>query len=312
MMKRTSLLMIVGLLCVACASPPPPQPRALRDAQQNLQRGTAAYANDEYHLAANAFTEALDIYQSIDDSPGILEASVNLIETGITVGNSAVARQRLEQLKQRFAAELEPSDALRLTLLEVRLLHAESKPETALALLRPLWPAFDQQQRPVDAGPYRLAIIAATARLMRQTNHAEARLWLQRLANALQSDDNASPRYRALLLRLQADQLAGDGESMAARESKLREALAIYRPLVFRRGIGATLQQLAELEVQRDALAAADGLYQRALKIQLWTLDREAAIEVLRALVEVNRSLGDGEDVERFTGQLESLLQVAR
>jgi hypothetical protein len=311
-MFRILLSLTFSILLAACASPLPQKPKALNDAEQNMQRGATAYANDEYHLAANAFTNALDLYQSIDDGPGIFEASVNLIETSITVGNLAAARQRLQRLKGVTDESSGMDGAMRLKLLEVRLLHAEQRPQQALDLLRPLWPEFDEGQRIIQGGEHSLAVIAASARLKQQLGHTDADLWIRRFATIDLDTTPGDQRYRALLLRLQAQQLNDASPGSSEGERLLREALGIYRNLVYRRGIAAALQQLAQLRLQRHELGVADNLYQRALKIHLWTLNRGAAAEVLEALVDINRQLGDQADVALFSAQLEKLQQDKR
>jgi len=311
-MCRILLPLTLCILLVACASPLPQKPKAFNDAEQNMQRGATAYANDEYHLAANAFTNALDLYQSIDDGSGIFEASVNLIETSITVGNLAAARQGLQRLIGVTDERSGMDAAMRLKLLEVRLLHAEQRPQQALDLLQPLWPAFDEGQRVIQGGAHSLAVIAASARLKQQLGHADADLWIRRFANIDLDSTAGNERYRALLLRLQAQQLNDASPGSIEGERLLHEALNIYRDLVYRRGIAATLQQLAQLRLQRNELRAADNLYQRALKIHLWTLNSGAAVEVLEALVDINRQLGDQANVALFSAQLEQLKQDKR
>jgi tetratricopeptide (TPR) repeat protein len=301
-MKAIVWLLSGVALLQACASPLPQQPKALREAEQNMQRGTAAYVNDEYHLAANAFTNALDIYQSIDNGDGVFEATVNLLQTSLAVVNLQAARQQLATLRALTAQRVVEAEKMRIDLLEVRLLHAEGKPDQALAILRPLWPRFDEQQRVVEDSEFALPVVAATARLMQQTRHADSALWLTRLQQFELGEDASGQRYRALLLRLQAKQPSGPDS-----EQQLREALGIYRELVYRRGIAITLQQLAALKASQDEWQAADDLYQRSLKVHLWTLNKQQAVEVLQALIAINERLEDVAEAAMFKEQLRRL-----
>jgi endonuclease/exonuclease/phosphatase (EEP) superfamily protein YafD len=105
-----------------------------------------------------------------------------------------------------------------------------------------------------------------------------------------------------LLLRLQAKQPSGPDS-----EQQLREALGIYRELVYRRGIAITLQQLAALKASQDEWQAADDLYQRSLKVHLWTLNKQQAVEVLQALIAINERLEDDAEAAMFKEQLRRL-----
>jgi len=298
-------LSVIGLvfLIQSCASAPPQRPKAWIDAEQYLQQGTQAFHDDEYAQAADSFSRALKTYLSIDHYPGMIDSYSNLIETTIAIGNYALAHQQLEKIDQLMSDHNDNSRKTRLAVLKVKLLFNQADYTQALSTLQPLLPEFNAQQQLQNRNSDSLNIISSMARISVTTVSDDADLWLQRFQLALQPDQRSSIRYQALLLRLQAQRLQQLGK-FSDSAALLEQALSLYHQQAYRRGIAATLQQLADLEVSQQHWELADHYLQRALQIHLWTLNRHESIQVLQQLVSINQLLGMDQAAENFALQL--------
>ena len=306
--KALQIYTLTGLLIMllSCASTPDTRPKALLDAEYYQQQGTQAFYNDEYATAANEFSQALKIYQSIDRESGILESLINLTETSIAIGNHTAAWQQLKTIEGLLENSQLSNYTIRTKLLKIKLLFNEKEYASALTLLEPILPKFDALQNVQSINDDTLNIIISMTRLSIIIKSPQAGLWLQRLRQAINPQPEMPNRYSAMLYRLQASQLENEGQ-FAESKSLLNKALDIYHQLAYRRGIAASLQQLATLEMEQQQWQQADFLLQRALKIHLWTLNERDTVEVLQQLVEVNKRLGHLNRSREFSAQLEKL-----
>ncbi|MBC8210481.1 MAG: hypothetical protein H8E21_05385 [Gammaproteobacteria bacterium] len=305
LLLRLSLIGLV-ILIQSCASAPQQRPKAWIDAEQYLQQGTQAYHDDEYAQAADSFSQALKTYLSIDHYPGMIDSYSNLIETTIAIGNYALAHQQLEKIEQLMSDNHDSNRQTRVRLLKVKLMFNQADYAQALTTLQPLLPEFNAQQQLQNRNSNSLNIISSMARLSVTTGRDDADLWLQRFQQALQPDQPASARYQALLLRLQAQRLQQQNK-FADSASRLEQALSLYHQQAYRRGIAATLQQLADLETRQQHWELADHYLQRALQIHLWTLNQHESIQILEQLVGINQQLGNLQSAENFALQLSKL-----
>ena len=89
----------------------------------------------------------------------------------------------------------------------------------------------------------------------------------------------------------------------------LDQALRIYHPLNYRRGIAITLQQMADIEILRQNWAQADRLLQRTLPVSLWMLNERGLVQVLEKLILVNDRLGNEQQITNYREQLEQLIK---
>ncbi len=302
--KSTCLLAL--LVIQSCASPPAPRPKAIIEAEYFLQQGTSAFYNDEYPLAASSFTQALKIYRSIDDASGMLDSYINLMETSLAIGNLTLAHQQLLNIETMLSSDSENTHRSRVTLLTVKLLFVEEQYVQAINILQPLLPAFNSQQQVEAVDSNTLNIISSMARLAVLTQRNDATLWLQRLRLAINQDDKNHDRFRALYLRILALQKQQEGKFSDSKKL-LNEALSIYHDQAYRRGIAASLQQLANLEILQQNWNQADALLQRALQINLWTLNQREAKKVLEQLIVTNKKLNNDDLVDSFDEQLKKL-----
>ena len=294
------------ILLTSCASTPEARPKALLNAEYYLQQGTQAFYNDEYATAAQEFSQALKIYQSIDRETGILESHINLAETSIAIGNHSAAWQQLQTIEGLLENSPHSTYTNQVQLLKIKLLFNEQEYVSALALLEPILPQFDAQQNALSKNDDTLNIIISMTRISITTKSPQAGLWLQRLRQAINPQPEILNRYTAMFYRLQASLLESEGK-LTESKSLLNQALDIYHQLAYRRGIAASLQQLATLEIKQQQWQQADLLLQRALKIHLWTLNQRDTIEVLQHLVDVNNQLGNINRSREFSTQLEKL-----
>jgi tetratricopeptide (TPR) repeat protein len=301
--QRAGLISLL-LIIQACAGAAEYRPKALIDAESYLQQGTVAYYDDEYPLAADNFSKALKIYLSIDNYQGMIDSYTNLMETSMAIGNFFMAREQMQKIEEMLATNKDKNNRVRVTLLKVKLLFNEHNYALSLAEITPLLPEFDQHQQAQQPDANTLNILSSMALLAVTSGNKDAKLWLERFELALMSrEKNANERYQALLLRLKARLKQNAGE-YAESKSLLDAALAIYHQHAYRRGIAACLQQQANLELQQQHLELADNFLQRALKIHLWTLNYNDAIQVMTQLIEINNDLGRKQIAQGFGEQL--------
>jgi len=295
------LLFIFILLSQSCATNIKVQPKAVTDGQYFLQQGTAEYLNDEYPKAAKSFTQALRLYQSIDNFTGIIESRINLLETAIAIGNFKLAQQQITKLETLLDNKNNIHYQQRITLLKVKILFQKNLYSEALVLLNPMLPAFDNNNL-VKVKTNSLNILSSKARLEVITKGSEASLWLNRFERAIQQSQPVNERFMALLLRTQA--LLKQQQGMIKESRQLvHQALSLHHKLAYRRGIAASLQQLASLEQDEKNWSQAHYYLQRALKIHLWTLNKMAAIKVIKQLIKTDKHLNNESEIKLLTEQ---------
>jgi len=298
------LLLLIPLL--SCTSSRDLRPQAIIDGERLLRQGTAAYNDDRYTQATDRFTQALALYQSIDHQPGISSSYYNLIQTAIAVGNYSQAQAQLDRLQQLQQHGNATGPPYRLRLLAVTLLYHQQQYQQAIDTLRPLLPAFSDSHQLMDKSPQHLNGISSMARLMSVIQHQDHNLWLQRFQHAIDDFPQTGPRYRPLLLRLQAEQLAREGRLSSSLEH-LQQALSLYKQRAHRRGIAATLQQMARVQLSLEQTGPAIELLQRALKIQRWMMNRNAAQQLIQQLISLHEELDNQPQLQYYRQQLKAL-----
>ena len=232
----------------------------------------------------------------------MLNSRINLIETAIAIGNLAQAELLLASVEAMQRRNHTTDYQTRIALLKTRLFFHQRNYPRALFAIQPLIAALNEQTSGHSENE-RLNILSSMARLAITRQSADATQWLQRFQHSLRQSKQDNVRYQALLYRLQAQKKQQEG-AYAESQRLLEQALASYQQLAYRRGIAASLQQLAELEAQQQHWQQADGLLQRALPIHLWTLNRIAATQVLERLIDINHRLDRKEIAESFNQQL--------
>lgn len=283
----------------ACGKTVEYQPKAVTDAEYYSQQGTSAFFNDEYPNAAKHFTKALKIYQSIDRFSGIIDSRINLIETAIAIGNFNLAQHQIKQLESDLAANNNKDIIQRITLLKVKIEFQQEHYLEALGLLNPLLSELKNT-------PLRLNILSSKARLEVMTRSPEATEWIQKFEQSLQKSEPQNERFKALLLRTQALHKQHNG---LLKESKqlIHQALSLHHKQAYRRGIAASLQQLASVEYDEENWLKTEFYLQRALNIHLWTLNKPSAIKVLKQLIQTHQQLSNEEKVQLYSEQLRKL-----
>lgn len=293
---------ILLLILQACASAPAPRPKAIEDAEFFMQQGTASYFHDDYPSSAINYAKALKVYQSIDDQKGVVQSRINLLETTLAIGNLSLAEDQLQRLKQ---ATHDSQLDTRILLLEVKLLFLQNKYELAIQLITPNLPGFNEQQQLQNKNMHSLNLTASMTRLAVVTKSDQSGLWLKRFGLAIDNESD-NLRYQALWFRMRA--LDKQHHALYAQsEQLLQQALSLSQQQTYRRGIAASLQQWADLKIELENLNEANELLQRALNIHLWTLNKPAAITVIRQLVKVNNLMGNTDQVASYQQQLLTL-----
>lgn len=309
--SRTALRILVVLLVMpllSCSTTHDARPQAIIDAETQMQRGTAAYIEDRYAVAARHFSQALQLYHSLDHQPGILSSLSNLAETAIAIGNYSQAEDLLHQLQNQHKLTTDTAHKNRIQLLHIKLLFHQQDYAQAIRKLSPLLPEFNDQQQSKLPMPLDLNIISTMARLMSITDHVDSNLWNRRFQQAM-AQQPESPRYQALWLRLQAEALHRNGDPDQALQ-RLQQALQLSKQQAHRRGIAASLQHMARIQVSRDEMETAVGLYERALKIQLWTTNKTASEKIMQQLKALHQTLGNHAKALQYQQQLNELEQA--
>ncbi len=257
---RWFILLPLLLWLAACSSLPDSRPTAVRDAEQLLFQGVDAFEENDFHRAGEYFARALDAYRSIDDSEGQLIAHLNLLETALISRRLSFADKQLEAAQRvHDRGDTEKHYQRRIVLLYARLYTLRGEREMALEQLDRLLPAFAENNKPKGAmtAVTRSAVTLRTQMAFSGTESAERQRWLARLEACT---DRGDVFQNARLLRFQAQ---AESDPLSA-ESKLREALSVYRELAHRPELSDTLMELAELLRSQGREQEAEEIRQRA------------------------------------------------
>ncbi len=284
------------LLLQACAGVSDDRPEVVRESERYLERGVAAFRDDDYVTAASLFSKALLHYRSFDDAEGVLLSHINLAETALALGNHRAAGKQLalaEQVIHREASLAEHGS--RVTLLRATSAVEQGNAELAMELLAPLLPGFGADGRPLSpAMPTALAALVLRTRLALLEADAPE-LWVGRLQRSLDGlSGEPDPAQSARLKRFQA-QLAASERRWGAAHALYREALASYRELAARRGIAQTLEEWAALYMAQEEWEAARDRLQRALFVRSWYHDRRGVARILDGQEKAYAQLGDSQ-----------------
>ena len=280
---------LLALLLGACAGVSDSRPSVVRDSERYLERGVAAFQDDDYVSAAQLFGKALRRYQSIDNPQGVLLSHINLAETALALGNPRAVAAQLDAAQGVLDREPGLAEhAPRVTLLRASNALDQGDAETAMLLLPPLLPALDSA-----------AVLSPTARaaLVLRTRAAfltgeDPTDWILRLHRDLEAGGAIPPADLARLKRFQARLAAGQGRGEEAA-ARYREALEIYRSLAARRAIAMTLEEWAGLSIAEADWPGAKNRLERALLVRSWLQDRSGVARILETQQIVHAALGD-------------------
>jgi tetratricopeptide (TPR) repeat protein len=277
--------MIKGLFLVACASVPEKRPEPLLKSEHLLREGLIAFQNDELSDAQQKFTAALLLYQSIDNTQGIILSRLNLFEAALALSDFTTATNQLLSLeystKQGFVTLALQK---KIILLASKLSFEQQHYKIALRILQPLWSAIEER---LPMNELEWEVLVLHARLEMLIAPRDFSKGLANLETAVSQQTIPSP-YSALLKRLLAMRAIQGGEFQTAA-ALLKEALIYYQAQAQRRSIAACLEEMAELEVKQQHIPAARDVLQRALVIRQWLKNDFKTVKIQERLKQLER-----------------------
>jgi tetratricopeptide (TPR) repeat protein len=302
------LLLLLSL--GGCGTVSDQRPEPIRKSEYFLEHGVTAFSDSDYVAATDFFRKALAHYRSIDDTTGVLLSRINLAETALASGNFAAALEQIEAAERIADGEPYREYRPRLALLRAQTHWRADEGQKALALLQPLLPPFESDDRSRER-PTLLQLGAVTLRTdiafaRDDDEKEEARKWLRRLSLMLPATEGRTTLHHARLLRFEAE-LAAYAEAPQTALEKYEQALQLYREGAARPAIAATLTESGKLLMQLGRWEEAEEQLQRALYIRLWIMDRPGTAELLQRLQIVYHQLGDKERLEHVRGEAAKL-----
>jgi len=279
--------LIMGLLLIGCGAEAVRRPAVLIDAEEYSRAGLQAYGDAEWRSAQHFFNKALLLYQGVDDQEGVLLSSINLAEVALAQHDDAAAKHYLTLADRIATDDFFQHYQPRISLLYGRLALQQKQWAEAAHRLREILPVFKGVRAVSVPDNTQIAAIASQVKLAFWRKQDEL-LWVQRYAHALKQTAHNNRDRQARLLRFQADLLLQQG-AVADAESKLQQALLLYKQGLSRVGIAVTLLELAQY-------------YQAS---QRW----QDAQEYLTRSRAVYHLLGDDEKVKQMTDLLAPVKQ---
>ena len=272
---RHILTGLILLTLAACVSGPAEQlPAPLRQAQNLLGEGVEHYRNGQYPAAQRLFARALEHYRLLDNPQGIVASSINMARVLHASGDTARARQWLQQagaLNRQYQPPNRQQLAAHIRLLQAGIAAEQNRLDDAITALDTLL-AGD-----VDTA-VRLGALQLRTRVA-GLQQQDFRRWLQAYADAVKAGGNA-PGPAARLARFQAQAAAERNEKNAL----FSRALTLYRQQANRPGIAATLTEWAQQDMVAGEAETAEDKLLRALHIRLALHDSTRARQVLTGL----------------------------
>lgn len=277
-----SCLLLVCFIVTGCADNVVTRPSVFLDAESYTSGGLDAFSEAKWNRAQLLFTQALSLYQGIDDQQGILYSQINLAEVALSRRNYSTVERHLG-----LAADIAKKEALQHYQERISLLYAlnalqQNQTDEAESVLQVLLPEFDEDRLITIPDTIQMAAIANRTKIAFVQKQDES-LWTLRYANALRLSTKNNPVLEARLLRFQGSLMLGQ-ENYQKAESGFQQALSMYKKNVSRPGIAATLSELG-------ALYMIQGHWQNAL-------------DYLNRSIAVFRYLGDICQVIGITGNL--------
>ena len=243
------LFLLICLLINGCGGGASKKPLILVDIEEYSNDGIDAYHNAQWYKAQRFFNKALQLSQGIDDQEGVLLNTLNLAEVSLALHEYPESEQYLTQASQitKYAAFQHYNP--RIQLLYGLSALEQNQLRKAEVFFQKLMPVFDNDKLSAIPDDIQLAAIASQTRIA-FLNKQDTVLWVRRYASALQQTAERNTTRVARLLRFQADLLlqndAATKDKEDEAESKLQQALLLYKENLSRAGTAATLFELAQ------------------------------------------------------------------
>ena len=286
-------LVLLAILLTGCAAKTVTQATIFQDANWYMNEGVQAFAEADRYRATLFFTEALVLYEGIDDQQGILNTQINLAEVALSVRDYQTAQKHLHRAAVIANTESLQNLQPRVALLNAEIALQQKQYTEAEGFLRAMLPDFDAQKPLYDLDRIQLAAIANQTRIAFARGQDES-LWTQRFAKALQLSDLRTPDLDARLLRFQAVLSQRHGDVQEA-ESYYHRALVSYKASLSRSGIAATLAELGQLYILQGRWKEAREYLNRSNAVYRYLGDSEKVILNTETLIKMEAELGNVE-----------------
>ncbi len=292
MIKRKLALCLLCLIAAlnGCGGHPITRPTVLLGAENDTNQGIQAFAESNWQRAHRLFSRALSVYQGLDHQQGILESTINLAEVALSVRDYHASHGYLDK-----AADIIKTSSLRvyqrrITLLNVQQALQENQITQAENLLQPLLPTFNGTIAATVPDTIQITAIANRTKIAFM-HHQDEAFWVQRFAEALKLSDMKNYALEARLLRFQSSLLQSQGD-YATSESKLEQALSIYKNNLSRAGIAVTLSELGELYRHQSQWQKALDYFNRSIAVYRYLGDSDNVNQVTKNRGKVELGLG--------------------
>ena len=293
MIKRSFILCLLclNLALISCGGRPASKPAVFVDAENYTDGAMQAFAEANWRRAQRLFTRALSLYQGIDNQQGVLQSHINLAEVALSERDYQASQRHLDQAAAIIRTKSLSAYQPRITLLYVQLALQQKQIIQAESLLQPLLPAFNDAIPATIPDAIQMAAIANRTKIAFM-QHQDETLWVLRYAKALKISDIKDHDLEARLLRFQASLLQNQGD-FDASESKLQQALSIYKKNLSRPGIAVTLSELGQLYMHQGQWQNAQDYFNRSIAAYQYLGDREKVIQVSESLEKVKMELNN-------------------
>ena len=280
-------LLLLYLTLSACGAGAVTKPTVIQDAEYYTNEGLQAFADDDRERAQQLFSQALFLYQGLDNQHGVLFSHINLAEVSLSLKEYSVSQKHLDEatyiVKKTSLADIQSRITLLYSVNALKL----NKIILAESLLHTLLPEFDKETPLVRPNNIQLVAIANRTKIAFVQKQDEL-LWTQRYAKALKISAIKSHSLKAHLLRFQSTLLWGQGDYQSA-ESNLQQALLEYKSIASRPGIAVTLSELGELAVIENRWQNAKDYFNRSIAVFRYLKDFDKVSQLTESLAKVER-----------------------
>ena len=293
------VLLLIGSLLSACASPPPKVPKSYwkQAAEAQMQSGLQYYQRQQFRQALNQFADALASYQRYNDVAGELNSRINLAKTSIALHQLDAAQAQIDAARELIARHGMEDKRVYLDIMESSIAIQNFSLKRAAAIL-------DQYGDDAPLSPQLKAALLTNKLRLAFARQTDAKLLLQAFESAVATQSAYQPR----LWRFQALQADID-KNFELSDALYAQALDAYREQASSTGVMVTLREWGESMTLRgdwpEARVKFEDLYKTAksVRLQYWV------VESLESLVLVYRKLGDWDRVEWAKGEIEVLIR---
>lgn len=281
-----------------CAGKPPVAPSVLQmEANRYNRRGIKSEARGESLQALEAFSEALRINSSIENSEGIVAALINSSRVHRHNGDAKAALAMITRAIPLVARQAPLYAEVAFEMAQVKLLSGESGAAAE-------WAATAVNAETGAKHGMRINLLARILFLGGNLPEAESKTRQALLLNREEGrrDEEANS------LRMLGDIMAS-GERRGEAAEFYYQALAIDKELGKSRKVAADLRALARMALAQEDQGAALAFYQRSFAVSSAGGDRSGAADDLLQMALISEQRGEKEQADRMRGERDKLLK---